>query len=46
MARPNLLYLLSDQHARHVLGCYGDKLVRTPNLDRLAASGEIGRAHV
>jgi choline-sulfatase len=41
MARPNLLYLLSDQHARHVLGCYGDKLVRTPNLDRLAASGVV-----
>jgi choline-sulfatase len=41
MARPNLLYLLSDQHARHVLGCYGDGLVRTPNLDRLAAGGVV-----
>ena len=39
MAAPNLLYLLSDQHARHVLGCYGDTLVQTPNLDRLAARG-------
>ncbi|MBM3549129.1 MAG: DUF4976 domain-containing protein [Alphaproteobacteria bacterium] len=39
MTRPNLLYILSDQHARHVTGCYGDKLVQTPNLDRLAASG-------
>ncbi len=41
MTKPNLLYLLSDQHARHVLGCYGDKLVRTPHLDRLAARGVI-----
>jgi choline-sulfatase len=41
MAGPNLLYLLSDQHARHVLGCYGDKLVQTPNLDRLAAGGVV-----
>jgi choline-sulfatase len=41
MTRPNLLFLLSDQHARHVLGCYGDRLVRTPNLDRLAASGVV-----
>ena len=37
--KPNLLFLFSDQHARHVTGCYGDKLVRTPNLDRLAAGG-------
>lgn len=38
-ARPNILYILSDQHAAHVLGCAGDPVVRTPNLDRLAASG-------
>jgi len=37
--RPNILYILSDQHARDVLGCYGDKIVRTPNIDRLAAKG-------
>ncbi len=35
----NLLHILSDQHARHVAGCYGDGVVRTPNLDRLAARG-------
>jgi choline-sulfatase len=37
--RPNLLVIMSDQHSRHVLGCYGDAIVRTPNLDRLAAEG-------
>lgn len=37
--KPNLLFLYSDQHARHVTGCYGDRLVKTPNLDRLAAGG-------
>lgn len=37
--RPNVLIILSDQHSRHHLGCYGDELVRTPNLDRLAAEG-------
>ena len=41
MTKPNLLFLFSDQHARHVLGCYGDKLVKTPNLDRLAAGGVV-----
>ena len=37
--RPNLLYIHTDQHSFHVTGCYGDDLVRTPNLDRLAANG-------
>jgi choline-sulfatase len=37
--RPNLLYILSDQHTQKVAGCYGDPLMPTPNLDRLAAQG-------
>lgn len=37
--RPNILVLMSDQHSRHALGCYGNPVVRTPNLDRLAAEG-------
>jgi choline-sulfatase len=40
MPRPaNLLFLLSDNHARSVLGCYGNRMARTPRLDALAASG-------
>lgn len=38
-AAKNLLFLFSDQHAQRVAGCYGDSHVRTPALDRLAASG-------
>jgi len=38
-ARPNILYILSDQHAQGVAGCYGDPVVRTPNIDRLAETG-------
>jgi len=37
--RQNVLILMSDQHSPHFLGCYGNELVRTPNLDRLAAEG-------
>ncbi len=37
--RPNILIIMSDQHSKHVLGAYGNELVRTPNLDRLAAQG-------
>jgi choline-sulfatase len=35
----NLLFFLSDNHARHALGCYGNQAVRTPVLDGLAARG-------
>lgn len=35
----NLLFISSDQHARRVAGCYGDGIVATPNLDRIAAEG-------
>ncbi|MFP6643877.1 MAG: sulfatase-like hydrolase/transferase [Candidatus Latescibacterota bacterium] len=37
--RPNLLYIHSDQHSPFVMGAYGDALVQTPNLDRLAGEG-------
>ena len=39
MRPTNLLFILSDEHNRDCLGCYGHPLVRTPNLDRLAAGG-------
>jgi choline-sulfatase len=35
----NVLFLFSDEHRRDALGCYGHPLVKTPNLDRLAARG-------
>ncbi|MGC8793446.1 MAG: sulfatase family protein, partial [Bryobacteraceae bacterium] len=37
--RPNFLFLISDDHAGYVLGVEGDRLARTPNLDRLAREG-------
>ncbi len=41
MKRPNILVIMSDQHSRHALGCYGNPIVRTPNMDRLAAQGMV-----
>jgi choline-sulfatase len=35
----NLLFINSDQHSRRVLGSYGNPVVKTPNLDALAARG-------
>ncbi|HVG95958.1 MAG TPA: sulfatase-like hydrolase/transferase, partial [Chloroflexota bacterium] len=39
--RPNILHLLSDQHSPYVAGCFGDPVVQTPHLDRLAAAGTV-----
>jgi len=37
--RPNILLIISDEHNAGVLGCYGNEIIRTPNLDKLGASG-------
>ena len=37
--KPNVLFLLSDDHSYPYLSCYGDANVRTPALDKLAAEG-------
>lgn len=38
--RPNILWLTSEDHGPE-MGCYGDKLARTPNVDALAAKGML-----
>lgn len=37
--RPNIIFIMTDDHASHALSCYGSKVNRTPNMDRLAAGG-------
>jgi choline-sulfatase len=39
--RPNILFIESDQHNASVIGAYGDPVIRTPNLDDLAARGVV-----
>jgi arylsulfatase A-like enzyme len=38
-ARPNILFVLSDDQGCWALGCAGNKEIRTPRLDQLAAQG-------
>jgi arylsulfatase A-like enzyme len=37
--KPNLVFILTDNHGAWTLGCYGNRDIRTPNIDRLAAEG-------
>jgi len=37
--QPNFLFIITDQHRADHLGCYGNRLVRTPNIDRIAEGG-------
>ncbi len=37
--RPNILYIMADDHASHALSCYGSRINKTPNLDRIATGG-------
>lgn len=39
--RPNILYIMADQLAANALSAYGHPLVKTPNLDRIAARGTV-----
>lgn len=39
MPRRNVLVIMSDEHDPRILGCAGHPLVKTPNLDALAAAG-------
>ena len=41
MTPANLLIIMSDQHNRRMLGSYGNRIVATPNLDRLAMRGAL-----
>lgn len=39
VARPNLVFIMSDDHAAHAISAYGSKVNRTPHIDRIAAQG-------
>jgi arylsulfatase A-like enzyme len=37
--QPNIIFIMSDDHAAHAMSCYGSKINKTPNLDRIADEG-------
>ncbi|MBN1491974.1 MAG: sulfatase-like hydrolase/transferase [Phycisphaerae bacterium] len=42
-SRPNILFIFTDDHARHAISAYGSKINQTPQLDRLAREGMLFR---
>ena len=40
-SRPNIIFIMSDDHASHAMSCYGSKINKTPNLDRIAEAGML-----
>lgn len=37
--RPNIIFIMSDDHAYQAISCYGSELIETPGIDRLASEG-------
>ena len=40
-ARPNIIFIMTDDHAAHAIGAYGSRINQTPHLDRLAREGVL-----
>src|SRR5688500_4310926 len=40
-SRPNILFVMADDHAAHAIGAYGSTLLATPNIDRIAREGML-----
>jgi len=39
--KPNIIFLLADDLGYNELGCFGGKVIETPNIDRLANQGMV-----
>ncbi len=39
--RPNIIFIMTDDHAAHAIGAYGSRVNETPNLDRIAREGVV-----
>jgi len=37
--RPNILFIMADDHASHAISCYGSRINSTPNIDRIGKGG-------
>lgn len=42
-SKPNIIYIMSDDHDANAISAYGSKLIKTPNIDRIANEGVLFR---
>ena len=41
LKRPNIIFIMTDDHAYQAISAYNDKLIKTPNIDKLAKQGML-----
>ena len=39
VSRPNIIFMMTDDHTTQAMSCYGGRLIQTPNMDRIANEG-------
>ena len=44
--KPNIIYIMCDDMGYGDLGCYGQKYILTPNIDRMAKEGMLMQVHL
>ena len=37
--RPNIIFMMTDDHTTQAMSCYGGRFLQTPNMDRIANEG-------
>ena len=37
--RPNIIFIMTDDHTKQAMSCYGSQINQTPNIDRIAKEG-------
>ena len=37
--KPNVVFIVADYHGRESVGCYGNSIIKTPTIDKLASEG-------
>ena len=40
-SRPNIIYLMTDDQRADTLGCMGNEIIQTPNIDKMASQGVL-----
>nr|WP_262493770.1 sulfatase-like hydrolase/transferase [Niastella koreensis] len=45
LKRPNIIFIMADDHAYQAISAYGSTLIQTPNIDRIRREGVIFILH-